>query len=419
MARVAIAEFGTINKGLALAEVAFYVANENGTNTGVLATLYQAETGAGLRSNPQVLTADGQLSVDCFVEVPIVAAIRNISPLVQRALRRITVDPLDYPLPWTSAAVAGSEATVEASNAAVAAAAAAQEAADDAAAALAASAAILAAATGQNLLTGTSTTSLSVTGLGNKTLTTQADKGWTIGQPIRISSDDRSKINDGTVVSYSGTTLVIGVTRTAGSGTHNDWNISVTGEKGANGSGSGDMLGENNLSDVDDPAASRTNLGLGASATKNSYFVQEKTGTLATVLTTTSIIPNDDTIPQNTEGVEVATVTITPTDPLSKLIITGSVSASHSTGGHGGCLALFKNTDLSAIAAAPFPLADNAVMVTGNILHEMEAGGITPITFRLRAGSDAAGTLTINGVGGAQRYGGVVKSIINVIEVKQ
>lgn len=419
MARVKIAEFGTIQKGLASAEAAFYEADASGVNTGVLATLYQASTGSGERSNPQTLDANGRLAVSCYVETTVIAVLRVASPAVERSIARSRIDPLEYPLPVTSAGLAGSTATIEASTAASTAAASAATAASNAASSAASAASTLAAATGQNLLTGTSLTSLAVTTLGNKTLVTQADKGWTIGQPIRISSDDRTKINDGTVVSYSGTSLVIGVTRTAGSGTHNDWNISVTGEKGANGAGSGDMLGSNNLSDIDDAAAGRTNLGLGDSATKDSYFVQEQTGTLATVVTTTSLIPSDDSIPQSSEGVEIVTVTITPTDPASKLIITGGVSCSHTAGSTTAALALFKNVEPSAIAVENVGLPDNAVMYSGQIFHEMAAEGVTPITFRLRVGAISAGTLTINGVGGARRYGGIAKSFLNVIEVKQ
>lgn len=98
-------------------------------------------------------------------------------------------------------------------------------------------------------LSGTSTTTLTI-GTGSKTFVTQSGKTWFIGQRLRAVSDDASNIMEGEVTAYSGTSLTLAVDYTEGAGTHADWNISLTGARGASGSGSGDMLGSQNLNDV-------------------------------------------------------------------------------------------------------------------------------------------------------------------------
>jgi hypothetical protein len=80
-------------------------------------------------------------------------------------------------------------------------------------------------------LSGTSTTSLTIE-IASKVFTTQAGKGWTVGQRVRAASDDGTKVMEGPVTTYSGTSLTIDVDYAVGSGTHADWNISVTGEPG-------------------------------------------------------------------------------------------------------------------------------------------------------------------------------------------
>ena len=420
MARAQIVEFGAVRKNLAYAEVKFYETDANGEKTSTAATLYSASTGSTERDNPQTLDENGQLSVACYAEASVIAVVTNLPASVNRQVQSLTLDPLQYPLPVTNAALAGAAGTEAAEDAAVAAAADAASSASDAADAAADAAAVLAAATGLNFLTGTSTTSLTVTGTGNKVLTTQSGKGWAQGQRLRISSDDSTKINDGTVVSYSGTTLTLNVTDVvAGTGTHADWNISVIGEKGSSGAGSGDLLSTNNLSDLTNAGTARNNLGLGSSAVENSFFVQEKTGTIATVLTTTTKIPQDDTIPQSTEGTEAVTVSITPKATTNKLLITVSIPVSFSAGGAAGVIALFKDSDTSAIAVAPFGMADNGLMYTALLQHEMDAGSTSAITFKARIGSFFTGTLTINGVSGSRKYGGILKASITVVEVKQ
>lgn len=81
------------------------------------------------------------------------------------------------------------------------------------------------------VISGTSTTSLSVTS-GTKTLTTQAGIAWVVGQRLRLINPGLTRIMDGEVMSYSGTTLQISINYFVGSGTDTSWNISLVGPQG-------------------------------------------------------------------------------------------------------------------------------------------------------------------------------------------
>jgi hypothetical protein len=83
-------------------------------------------------------------------------------------------------------------------------------------------------------LRGTSTTSLSI-GTGSKVFTTQASKQWALGERLRAASDDGVKIMEGEVTDYTGTALTLDVDYVEDSGTHADWNISITGARGSEG----------------------------------------------------------------------------------------------------------------------------------------------------------------------------------------
>jgi len=79
----------------------------------------------------------------------------------------------------------------------------------------------------------TSTTSLAI-GTGSKTFTlAQTSRGYTIGQRLRASNTAApANYMEGTVTSYSGTTLVLSVDRTGGSGTLASWNVNIAGDVG-------------------------------------------------------------------------------------------------------------------------------------------------------------------------------------------
>lgn len=78
----------------------------------------------------------------------------------------------------------------------------------------------------------TSTSSVAI-GTGNKTFTVESGRGYGVGQWLRASHDG-SNYMEGTVTSYSSTTLVINVPsgRNIGSGTYTSWNINIAGDVG-------------------------------------------------------------------------------------------------------------------------------------------------------------------------------------------
>lgn len=86
---------------------------------------------------------------------------------------------------------------------------------------------------------GTSSTSNTI-GTGSKTFTTQTGLGILSGTFVLISdSDTPANYMHGQVTSYSGTTLIVNVLYTGGSGTITAWNIAPSGVQGPGGTGSG------------------------------------------------------------------------------------------------------------------------------------------------------------------------------------
>ncbi len=141
-------------------------------------------------------------------------------------------------------------------------------------------------------------------------------------------------------------------------------------------------------------------------------FVQD-----GAVATGTGTIPDDDTIPQITEGTEYMTLSHTPLNAANLLYIQVSgyfenPNQSRMT------MALFKDAVANALFAAK-DRGDNGDPKFMYMSGQVVAGGTSAITFRLRAGADANGTsTTFNGDGGTRVYGGVMASNITIFEVE-
>jgi hypothetical protein len=157
--------------------------------------------------------------------------------------------------------------------------------------------------------------------------------------------------------------------------------------------------------------------GVGSPQVATGVPVQIVSTNYSTAATGTTLIPYDDTIPQITEGTEFMTQAITPKSATNRLLIEVTMWGTSSVSNTIAC-ALFQDATANALAATgQYILTATA---TGNVklTHDMVAGTTSSTTFRVRGGSENAGTFTFNGAGGTRRYGGVTLSNIKITEYK-
>lgn len=131
---------------------------------------------------------------------------------------------------------------------------------------------------------------------------------------------------------------------------------------------------------------------------------------------TAVVIPADDTVPQNTEGLEILSVTITPTSATSRLRIEHLGMYARSNSGTFVTAALFQDSTAGALAAASTRQFDSGE--TGQIVvqHEMVAGTTSPTTFKIRFGASAT-TAFVNGTSAARLFGGISAARLRVTEI--
>lgn len=146
------------------------------------------------------------------------------------------------------------------------------------------------------------------------------------------------------------------------------------------------------------------------------FWQQTSTTSFGAVATGTTLIPWDDTIPQNTEGDEYMTLSIVPRRTTNKLKIRVVFNYSYSVSTQ-VTVALFQDSTAAALAAASNVGNGDPSQIV--LEHVMVAGGVAgvSIAFKVRAGGDDAGTLTFNGAGGGRKLGGVNASRITIEDV--
>jgi hypothetical protein len=135
------------------------------------------------------------------------------------------------------------------------------------------------------------------------------------------------------------------------------------------------------------------------------------------VATGTTVLPADDTIPQNTEGDEYLTRAITPAATGNKLRIDVVLHLAASVAGT-LTAALFQDATAGALAAGCQHVGAGDQVRCVTFTHYMNAGTVSETTFKVRAGLSTAGTTTLNGADATRMLGGVLCSSITITEVK-
>jgi len=150
-------------------------------------------------------------------------------------------------------------------------------------------------------------------------------------------------------------------------------------------------------------------------------FVQRVEGTKITALKTiTAVVPNDDTIPQLTTETTATglTVTITPKATTHRLVIEAVLNGLDSDAARIIVTGLWKDTTEDAISVGWIRASTTGEPHSLHLHHEMQAGTTSAITFTVRMGTTAAGTVYLNGTGAAAKYGTAGGSYIWVEEYK-
>lgn len=142
--------------------------------------------------------------------------------------------------------------------------------------------------------------------------------------------------------------------------------------------------------------------------------LQIQSAVQTTLVSCSTALPDDNTIPQITEGDEVITVSITPISASSTLLIMGNVWGTMPAAGQ-AAMALF--VDATADALGTVGICNGSTRGNGTIFYVTSSASTSTRTYRIRAGASAS-TFQVNGsAAGANEYGATSQSRITVIEI--
>lgn len=132
---------------------------------------------------------------------------------------------------------------------------------------------------------------------------------------------------------------------------------------------------------------------------------------------TTPYIPYDDTIPQDSEGTEILSVTITPADADSVLLLSYAGFLTMSTAGY-VTVAVFADDDGTSDAIYCMTQIITSVNNLRNFSFTIpiDAVDTDERTYSIRVGA-TSGTLYVNGYSAGRRMGGAAGQFLTVQEV--
>lgn len=180
-------------------------------------------------------------------------------------------------------------------------------------------------------------------------------------------------------------------------------------------------------------AANGVNIGSPAGGFKGAGALNAATGvyiaghgTIAQVVRSVTItysststqIPLDDSIPTNSEGIEILSTSIAPSNASSTLRIRVNLMTGTSAAGVPVCAALYVDSGSTALAArSNGGTPNNTQTDSWGFEHFVSAGSTSARTYKIRVGPGTAGTAYINGDGTSRLFGGAASSYIEVEEI--
>jgi len=168
--------------------------------------------------------------------------------------------------------------------------------------------------------------------------------------------------------------------------------------------------------DEDGNVTQLTNVG-----TAPTGLLQMQSDVSTAVQTITTAMTVDSSIPQNTEGDEVQTVTITPESDSSKLVI--EFECIFFWGGFTGTAtivaALFQDSTADALQTVVEPVHSSPTQDRGTIRlrYIMDSTATTPTTFKIRMGPNGGNLYVNRNASINPAFGGAASSILSVTEI--
>lgn len=147
--------------------------------------------------------------------------------------------------------------------------------------------------------------------------------------------------------------------------------------------------------------------------------VQFKSDALTAAATSTDQIPSDNSIPQITEGAEVLSLTITPTNAANLLLVECNGLINSDSALNTAVLALFRSDSTDAIGVGGHEASTgdvDSIMVRAR----STAGVTTELTISVRLGttSGLSPTVTLGGDGGGRLFGATEHTVLTVVEIE-
>jgi hypothetical protein len=165
-------------------------------------------------------------------------------------------------------------------------------------------------------------------------------------------------------------------------------------------------------------SANLSNASVTAPKLQNGVSLQTVYASKSAVQSLANTIPYDNTIPQNTEGEELFTASITPSSATNKVLIEATITGTQANTGT-LVVALFRGSGADAIATTIHSFTSGF----GGQVHigfQDSPATTSATTYRVRAGYVTGGSgfyMNANGTGGAL-FGGTLFSWMKLTEIK-